>query len=372
MSALSSDDEDGVLSTINEVDSESLDSNYNEANQTGKSDNTLTSYNEGKEEKKKKKKKSKREDNSHILETSQQILVDLCNEMKSLQSSIASSTSEATSAMMDNVSSNTTLLHSIRKEVDLLRSNLKQIDSTIQSKATPEQLSEIGRIRGVQILLEDAAQDKKKTIELYESHVRRGHEEIERLRDDLERKQRENDQLREELEQLRVSGGMGPLGPLKGVMYGGPATYVNGASNYPDKLKSSGNDGETIGTFDDMTLDTKQTTENSVAYETKSLKKRIVHMKKKLQIAKLEAKEAGVLRSELESMRLKMEGLRKDGIEKDRTIQRLREDIANLKRGWSGVGFASSAVTRMPSQFGVTATTTTTTTTKKNRWWNGL
>ena len=50
-------------------------------------------------------------------------------------------------------------------------------------------------------------------------------------------------------------------------------------------------------------------------------------MKKKLQVAQLEAKEADNLRSVLESMRLKIEGMRKEGMEKDKIIQRLKEFI---------------------------------------------
>jgi predicted RNase H-like nuclease (RuvC/YqgF family) len=442
--AQGSDEEDEMLSTINEGDSESLDSNYVDSKPPAKpaseailppgssvqfyglqemshlndTTGTIEAYLNGiqgysvrcqdgnvvnakpgnlfrlasndahhDKEHKKKKKKSKREDNSHILETSQQILVDLCNEMKSLQSSIVSSTSTSTSIMTENISSNTTLLHQIQTEVDLLRSNLKQLDVTIESKATPSQILEMGKIRAIQSLVANVQADKDKTVQLYETHARRGYEEIERLRSDLEREREENAKLREEMHQIQSFANHGPLSPMKGSMnvYTGPSMYVNGNANNLDITKpGGGGDGETIGTFDDMTLDTKQTTDNTVAYETKSLKKRIIHMKKKLQVAQLEAKEADNLRSELESMRLKMEGMRKEGMEKDKIIQRLKEDIDGLKRGYScgGVGnVAASAATTSAAANTVsvanpqTRSVTVTTTTKKkgaNRWWNGL
>jgi hypothetical protein len=169
-------------------------------------------------------------------------------------------------------------------------------------------------------------------------------------------------------------------------IYPGPSMYVSGNANNLDITKpSGGGDGETVGTFDDMTLDTKQTADNTVAYETKSLKKRIIHMKKKLQVAQLEAKEADSLRSELESMRLKMEGMRKEGLEKDKIIQRLKEDIDGLKRGYSGGGDGNIAVSAATNIAAVspknnipnpqTRSVTVITTTRKkssNRWWNGL
>jgi predicted RNase H-like nuclease (RuvC/YqgF family) len=358
----SSDDEDEMLPTINEADSESLDSSHVES--------TAKKSDHEKEDKKKKKKKSRqqpKDDTSHILETSQQILVDLCNEMKSLQSSIVSSTSEATSSMMDNITSNTSLLHTIQTEIDLLKSNLKQLDGAIESKATPEQISEMSRIRAIQILLSEAQRDKEKSIQLYETHARRGYEEIERLRKDLDYERAENARLRNEMDQLRVQGHTNNTllsSPMKCPPYNGPTMYINGHN----ELKSS---EETIGTFDDMTLDTKQTTDNTVAYETKSLKKRIIHMKKKLQVAQLEAREAVGLRSELESLRLQMEKLKREGMEKDKMIQRLKEDIDALRRGqWVGDSAAGSS-SRQVSGSSVTITTTT----KKKgggRWWNGL
>eukprot|EP00956_Cyclotella_meneghiniana_P014839 scaffold22383_cov37-Cyclotella_meneghiniana.AAC.2 len=337
--------------------------------------------NNTKEVKKKKKKSSKHhhqrdhDNQSHVLEASQQILVDLCNEMKSLQSSIITSTTESTSVMQNNIHSNTTLLHQIQTEVNLLQSNLRQLDNTIQHRATPEQISEMGKIRAIQNLLADAQADKNTTVQLYEMHARRGYEEIERLHVDLEVERKENTRLREEVDVLRnnyaaVSGGVvggivpgptGPLSPIKGG-YGIPDAYVNGSN---DNNNAKGEDGgETIGTFDDMTLESKQTNDNTVAYETKSLKKRIIHMKKKLAVVTLEAKEADGLRCELERMRVAMESMKKENVEKDKTIQRLKEDIANLKRGYSGVG--------APSSTGAATTAASSVTKKKsgNRWWN--
>ena len=88
-------------------------------------------------------------------------------------------------------------------------------------------------------------------------------------------------------------------------------------------------------------------------------------MKKKLAVVSLEAKEADGLRCELERMRVTMESMKKESAEKDKTIQRLKEDIANLKRGYGGVG--------APSSTGAATASSVTTTTKKksgNRWWN--
>ena len=276
--------------------------------------------------------------------------------------------------MKDNVASNSNLLHNIQEEITVLRNNMKQLDVAIETKATPEQITEMGRIRSIQILLAEAQQDKDKTVSLYESHARRGYEEIERLRADLERERGENERLRSELAQYHhgsiAGGGIGPMSPLK-LGYGGPAMYVNAAPTSNENNLKSPDEEKTIGTFDDMTLDTKQTAENTVLYETKSLKKRIIHMKKKLQVAQLEAKEAGTLRSELEGMRLKMEGLKRDCAEKDRLIQRLREDIDALKSGGGAFGVSGATASSGVRPKSVTVTTTT----KKKggpRWWNGM
>ncbi|KAL3791328.1 hypothetical protein HJC23_006057 [Cyclotella cryptica] len=328
-------------------------------------------------DKKKKKKKSKKdsyEDNSHALETSQQILIDLCNEMKSLKESITATTSAATSAMKDNLTSNTTLLHTLQDQMDLLRSNLHELDATIDSKATPAQIEEMGRIRAIQEILAATTQDKNKTIQLYETHARRGYEEIERLRGDLERERGENETLREELARIRGGGGGSSIIWGKG---GPGAMYVSNDGkapistfHAPNTLKQiANNDGASLGTFDDMTMDTKLSSDNTVAYETKSLKKRIIHMKKKLQVAQLEAKEAGQLRSELESMRLKMEGMRKENDEKDRTIQRLKDEIARLKEGG---GTASMAPSTSSQQHSSVTITTTSRRKSGNKWWQGL
>lgn len=374
MPALNSDSEEEMLPTITEADSESLDSskNYAELKSSSQTDDgNVSSHVIEKKKKKKKHKHQQLEDQSHILETSQQILIDLCREMKSLQSSVLTSTSEATSAMKDNVVSNENLLHNIQEEITVLRNNLKQLDVAIETKATPEQITEMGRIRSIQILLAEAQQDKDKTVSLYESHARRGYEEIERLRTDLERERGENERLRSELAQRlgNAGDGIGPMSPLK-LGYNGPAMYVSGAPQNENALKSP-DEEKTIGTFDDMTLDTKQTAENTVLYETKSLKKRIIHMKKKLQVAQLEAKEAGTLRSELEGMRLKMEGLRRECAEKDGLIQRLREDIDALKGGGGAFGMSGATTSSGARSRSVTVTTTTK---KKSgpRWWNGM
>ena len=282
-----------------------------------------------------------------MLETSQQILVDLCNEMKSLKASITSITTDATNTMKDNLTSNTSLIYTLQDQMELLRSNLQELDTTIESKATPAQIEEMGRIRAVQEILAAASAENSKTIELYETHAKRGYEEIERLRDDLERERGESARLRGEIDGLRIE-----LGRIRGggAVFSPPMQITeNGrggsaaVSGLGISLKEHALDAATVGTFDDMTIDSKLSTENTVIYETKSLKKRIIHMKKKLQVAQLEAKEAEQLRTESENMRRQMEGMKREGEEKDRIIQRLKREIAELKTYPPGASITHSS-----------------------------
>merc|ERR1719333_55722 len=89
------------------------------------------------------------------------------------------------------------------------------------------------------------------------------------------------------------------------------------------------------GDFDDMTLETKGSYDTTT-YEMKSLKKRIIHMKKKLTIAQMEAKETGELRSEVERLRIECETQKKASAAKDETIKRLEKEIEVLKRAKGG------------------------------------
>ena len=68
--------------------------------------------------------------------------------------------------------------------------------------------------------------------------------------------------------------------------------------------------------FDDMTLETKGSYDTTT-YEMKSLKKRIIHMKKKLAVAQQEAKETADLRAEVEKLRIACETEKKASLNKD-------------------------------------------------------
>ena len=82
---------------------------------------------------------------------------------------------------------------------------------------------------------------------------------------------------------------------------------------------------------DDMTLNTKESYETS-AYEMKSLKKRIIHMKKKLEAAQLEAKEAGELRAEVERLRVQAQVEGKETGELRGELERLRSQVEYHRR----------------------------------------
>jgi len=115
--------------------------------------------------------------------------------------------------------------------------------------------------------------------------------------------------------------------------------------------------------FDDMTLETKGSYE-TVAYEMKSLKKRIIHMKKKLSVAQLEAKGTGVLRVEVERLRVNCETEKMAAQSKDETIQRLEVQIQELLR-LSAAAESASSTTSPP-----VVVTVSTKSPKKTKWWD--
>ena len=80
-----------------------------------------------------------------------------------------------------------------------------------------------------------------------------------------------------------------------------------------------------------MTLETKGSYDTT-AYETKSLKKRILHMKKKLTVAQQEAQEAAGLRAAAEDLRAREGAARKAGAAKDARITELEAAVAALRR----------------------------------------
>ena len=387
-----------------------------------------SSENKAKKKKKKRGKRDKDPLNGYSPEdhdTAQQILVDLCTEMKDLKASMQRG-QEKTS---ENLDSNQQVIRQLADQMQMLRGNMHQLDVVIESKATPEQIEELARIRAVQEMMKVVTDDKERTVSVYEQHARRGYEEIERLRQDLESERKEVAALRAELDIVRGDrqrmmssgggaggGGGGLLSPghnmyinagdsvggdsgAGGSQHGPGAMYINGGVAPGRKFSASG--GGIGGDFDDMTLETKGSYE-TVQYEMKSLKKRIIHMKKKLTVAQMEAKETSTLRSEVERLRVQCETEKKGSLAKDETIKRLEQEVKELKRnqanaaaalssfnkqssasssGSSGIGGSANSgtvattvgATRRPSppQAG-TARTSTKTVVKKNKWWQNL
>ena len=388
-----------------------------------------SSENKAKKKKKKRGKRDKDPLNGYSPEdhdTAQQILVDLCTEMKDLKASMQRG-QEKTS---ENLDSNQQVIRQLADQMQMLQGNMHQLDVVIESKATPEQIEDLARIRAVQEMMKVVTDDKERTVSVYEQHARRGYEEIERLRQDLESERKEVAALRAELDIVRGDrqrmmssgggaggGGGGLLSPghnmyinagdsvggdsgAGGSQHGPGAMYINGGVAPGRKFSASG--GGIGGDFDDMTLETKGSYE-TVQYEMKSLKKRIIHMKKKLTVAQMEAKETSTLRSEVERLRVQCETEKKGSLAKDETIKRLEQEVKELKRnqanaaaalssfnkqnsasssGSSGIGGSANsgtaattvgAPTRRPSppQAG-TARTSTKTVVKKNKWWQNL
>jgi hypothetical protein len=282
-----------------------------------------------KDTKKDKKKKAKGKDAGHSAtdyDVAQQILIDLCTEMKDLKKSMQDGQKRAS----ENLDSNQLVVTRLADQMEMLRGNMKQLDQVIESKATPKQIEEMSRIRAVQEIVKAVTDDKERTVGVYEEHARRGYEEIERLRRDLDSERGEVAALRAELELLRGSrqrlsaSGPNPIFINSGDSVGGES---------PIKYATMHNNGGTNGEIrlsglstDDMTLDTKESYETS-AYEMKSLKKRIIHMKKKLTVAQLDAKETGELRGEVERLRVQSETEKKASQAKDEIIKRLEDQI---------------------------------------------
>eukprot|EP00571_Detonula_confervacea_P016946 CAMPEP_0172303918 /NCGR_PEP_ID=MMETSP1058-20130122/5413_1 /TAXON_ID=83371 /ORGANISM="Detonula confervacea, Strain CCMP 353" /LENGTH=406 /DNA_ID=CAMNT_0013014955 /DNA_START=85 /DNA_END=1302 /DNA_ORIENTATION=- len=308
--------------------------------------------NEGKKEKKKKR-KGKNKDASAASysaedhDTAQQILVDLCSEMRDLKNAMQNGQDKTG----ENLDSNQQIMRRLADQMEMLQGNMKQLDQVIESKATPEQIEELSRIRAVQEMMRVVTDDKERTVAVYEQHARRGYEEIERLRQDLASERKEVAALRAELDivrgdRQRMASSMTSNGLAPGNMYinavdsfgedsGLGALYVNGSGH----RSSSGGRGD----FDDMTLETRGSMETAV-YEVKSLKKRIIHMKKKLTVAQMEAKESGELRAEVERLRVRCETEKKASQAKDATIKHLENDITELKRNQANAAAALAAV----------------------------
>ena len=309
-----------------------------------------------KDTKKHKKKKAKGKDAGHSAtdyDVAQQILIDLCTEMKDLKKSMQDGQKRAS----ENLDSNQLVVTRLADQMEMLRGNMKQLDQVIESKATPKQIEEMSRIRAVQEIVKAVTDDKERTVGVYEEHARRGYEEIERLRRDLDSERGEVAALRAELELLRGSrqrlsaSGPNPIFINSGDSVGGES---------PIKYATMHNNGGTNGEIrlsglstDDMTLDTKESYETS-AYEMKSLKKRIIHMKKKLTVAQLDAKETGELRGEVERLRVQSETEKKASQAKDEIIKRLEDQI----KDWI---CAPVVVNTLSSSSSLSTTTTNTT-----------
>lgn len=365
---------EGDLPTITEEDGESVRSGSTTQSNpksngaesaSAAASSAAAAAEEGKKEKSKREKKKKKKDaaaaaagySAEDHDTAQQILVDLCTEMKDLKNSMM----DGQDKTCENLDSNQQVLRRLADQMGMLQGNMRELDQVIESKATPEQIEELARIRAVQEMMKVVTDDKERTVGVYEQHARRGYEEIERLRHDLESERKEVAALRAELDIVRgdrqrmmsgsgpanmyihagdsvggSSAGGGSQGP--GAMYinGGPPRRISGGG-----LKGSGSD------FDDMTLETKGSYDTQV-YEMKSLKKRIIHMKKKLTVAQMEAKETGVLRTEVERLRVQLQTEKKGSQAKDEAIKRLKNEIAELKRNQANAAAALAMVSGGP------------------------
>ena len=401
----------GVLKGSNNKDN---DTTPQSSAATTDNDNEVNSNDLSKKKEKKKKKRGKRDKDPHTSsiqyspedhDTAQQILIDLCNEMKDLKTQMSNSQSATTS----NLDSNSKVMKSLTTQMEMMQSNMKQLDIVIESKATPDQIEELARIRAVQEMMKVVTDDKERTVAVYEQHARRGYEEIERLRNDLNNERKEVASLRAELDIVRgdrqrmmSSSGGGGLTPANMYINAGDSVGGDsgaGGSHTGNSMKGPGAmyiNGSGVGRksfgggdFDDMTLETKGSYE-TVQYEMKSLKKRIIHMKKKLTVAQMEAKETGTLRSEVERLRVQCETEKKASLAKDETIKRLENEIEELKRNQANAAAALSSFNKQSSgsssksgsssggkasrrssqpQAPVSKTVTTT---KKTKWWQNL
>ncbi|KAL9182439.1 hypothetical protein ACHAXT_013091 [Thalassiosira profunda] len=367
--------EDDLLPTITEEDGESVRSGSTSAD---KDKLPIDKMMAGDKKEKKRRKKREKKDvfSGEDHDTAQQILVDLCTEMKDLKNSMQEGNDATNSAMTSSLESNQKVVQRLTDQMEMLEGNMKQLDQVIESKATPEQIEELARIRAVQEMIKSVTDDKERTVGVYEEHARRGYEEIERLRQDLACERKEVVALRAELEIVRgdrqrmMANGPVPFIGGGDSVGGGSSTggapgakYLNGSNNMSGKKISVGG-----GDFDDMTLETKGSYDTA-AYEMKSLKKRIIHMKKKLTVAQANAKEADDLRGTVENLRIELEMEKKVSKAKDDTIKRLEKEVEELKRAQAG---AAKATPRRNS-YGKTAATkpaaSKTVVTKKKKWW---
>ncbi len=407
MSALDDEDINASLPTITEEDDSTRSGSTTASKEAGKkqTDNgaaTAKIEEEQKEEKrrsKKERKKKLKEQYAEDQDTAQQILVDLCNEMKELKTSLKEDQVKTTTTMIGNLESNQLIMKSLSDQLEAMQGNMKQLDQVIESRATPEQIEELARFRAVQEMISVATEDKEQTVKIYETHARRGYEEIERLRQDLESERKEVAALRTELEivreerhKLMAMNPKGSVGGLEGLVAddssskeerskGPGGMYLNGGS-------ISRVDVRKMSDFDDMTLETKGSYDTT-AYEMKSLKKRIIHMKKKLAVAQQEAKETADLRAEVERLRIACETENKASLNKDETINRLMKEIENLRRRQGGAKApAAATVSRSstspstqtqkprrkspPTLHQTSAKSVTVTTQSKKKWWPNM
>ena len=352
---------------------------------------------------KKKKKKSKSNSADADYDAVQQILIDMCKGMKDLEESIR----EGQTKTSENIESNRRAVSHLEDQMGMLQQNMKHLDNAIESKATPEQIDDLVRIRAVQKIIKSVTDDKDKTVAIYEEHVRRGTAEIERLRQDLHCERREVVALRSELETMRgerqqrmstsatsavkpvnnicintdesvegdsdlESAATGHQRPYASDLESAATGHQQPYAKYINGIMPNGGGGSIIRRgssllggelFDDMTLETKGSYE-TVAYEMKSLKKRIIHMKKKLSVAQLEAKGTGVLRVEVERLRVNCETEKMAAQSKDETIQRLEVQIQELLR-LSAAAESASSTTSPP-----VVVTVSTKSPKKTKWWD--
>jgi len=254
---------------------------------------------------------------------------------------------------------------------------MKQLDFVIESKATPEQIEELARIRAVQEMMKMVSDDKKKTVGVYEDHIRRSYEEIERLRHDLANERKEVAALRAEIDSVRGhTPRMLANGSGVGNMYKSDAAdstdgesdvgsrpgamYITGTGKRLS-LSSKGGDLRGEADFDDMTLESKGSLDTT-SYEVKSLKKRVIHMKKKLAAVQLEARETGKLRAEVERLRVQCETEKKASQAKEQKISSLEHEPLQLKRNPTIAASPSAPVIHLkPSAHDVMQS--------KKKWW---
>ena len=164
------EEDDSSSTTTPKADNRDADDDAAAAREGGKTDEERR---RGKKEKKKKNKehlakKKYAEDN----DTAHQILVDLCNEMKELKNSMKEDQEKTNVTMTGNLESNQLILKSLSDQMEAIQKNLKQLDHVIESRATPEQIEELARIRAVQEMIRVATDDKERTVKIYENHAR--------------------------------------------------------------------------------------------------------------------------------------------------------------------------------------------------------